>query len=270
MGFLHLSQLPSGPEIRPEMYPKPIIDASCATATSHEIKKESRVDRLLSLVRKTSPTATREQAQETGPFNLSKVISSAPMGPKLRYYPLAVGQITPDHRSRFEDVVKECLRMRFEDDEELSSRPVTFKLVIAGSCSDDARPTILISAPRGLKKRARQIVEQPHRVEQYDPPFQVLCLGSDRLFGFVTEDVDIFFDPGLTLCACPVFWHSSDDQRQQVCMISCLLAINGKPFALTAGHPFGALDGRWDLEEAAHDDDSETDILRSTHLSFFF
>jgi len=260
-----------------EMFPKRPLDASCATVTSHETKKESKIDRLFTRVRNTmnkppiaiaephkqqenSPAATREQAQETGPFSLSKVIFSAPVGPKLRYFPLAEGHITSDHRSRFEYVVKEYLMISFEDDEELNLWPVAFKLIMAGSCSEDARPTIVISAPRGLKKRVRQIIEEPHMVEQCDPPFQVLCLGSDRLFGLVTDDVDILFEQGLSLCACPVFRHSPDDQRQQVCMISCLLAINGKPYALTAGHPFGVLDGRWDLEGAPDADDSETDI----------
>ena len=270
MQLLTPPQPRSGRKIGVEMFPEPPT-----VAATNAANPESKLDRLFSRVRNVSnkpPLATAESHErrtpptaiqhepEPEPFSISKVIFSPPVGPKLRYFPLAGDRITSDARSRFEDVVKECLMMRFEDDEQLSSRPVTFKLIMAGSGFEDARPTIVISAPRKLKKRVRQIIEEPHMVKQYDPPFRACCLGSDRLFGIVTHDVDILFEEGKSLCACPVFHHSSDSQRLQVCMISCLLTIDGKPYALTAGHPFGALDGLWDPEGVADADDSEPDI----------
>jgi len=210
------------------------------------------------------PTAPRsaagEQDQELGPFALSKQIPSGGIGPKLFCFPLAGGLITSSQRSRYEHVIRDFLMRSLEEDVELSSRPpATFELTMAGNFPENAKPTIVIFHPMG--RQVRRIVEQPHIMNQCDPPFRVICLDPVKLLGVNTDHVDILFDPGLSLCACPVVQHDSKDTCQQVCIVSCLLSIDGKPYALTAGHPFGVLDGRWDLtgSAASDTDENETD-----------
>jgi len=174
----------------------------------------------------------------------------------LLYFPLADDLIGVEQRGKLQ-AVAEVVMQNFEKDSKLCGKVAGFDLVMVGHTAADAKPTIIISVPKNLQKRARKVVEKPHVRARYESHFRVLC-GPLRLLGHDVDidTVDILFNPGSSLSGSPVVRH---DTREQISAVACVLAINGQPYALTAGHPYNHLGNILGLDEETKDSDSESD-----------
>lgn len=164
-------------------------------------------------------------------------------------YPYADELISSEHRERF-PVIMDIFQQNLRESKKLYGQPPTkteYKLKMCGTCTDDAKPSILVCHPQNDPKTGllvMDILTQSHVRRQYNSLFMKVRFGiylffgpSPTSLGHRMENLNIRMKDTSLAGAALV----SSDTLSTVSTITCgikFLDIGGPYFALTSAHAF--------------------------------